>query len=417
MKLKFQSVIFASLLLALFLGAFFLSSPKRSARVTTNQEAPAKTDSHSAQHQDSHMKGALSLKEIESYTTERAFKGYTIFGESGSAFTRVVNMSGQTLHSWSFDAARIRLLPNCNVLVVHGTKWGWSQKKWNALRPFVREYSWDGDLVWEHEVPGPAHHDVQRLPNGNTLILYRSLVPNSAKQQIEDIAKRNAKIRTDVIREVSHDGKIVWEWFAHEHLDLNSCGRLPCEPLPEGIVDGERVFDWTHTNGIALIPENRWADAGDDRFTPGNIVLTLRNWSTVLIISRLTGEVVWKYDQELSGAHEGIMIEKGLPGAGNLLLFNNGKSDKESQVREIDPSTKEIVWKYENGENFFSRAAGVAQRLPNGNTLISEDVPGRIFEVTPSGETAWFYQAPMRTARAHKYEVNSCTKLSELSLF
>ncbi|MCI5066195.1 aryl-sulfate sulfotransferase [bacterium] len=351
----------------------------------------------------------------------RAEKGFTIFGESGSAKIRAVNMSGETVRMWDIDAARVRLLPNSNLLIVHGTKWGWSQKEWDALRPLVREYSWDGEVVWEHELPGPAHHDVQRLPNGNTLVLFRSTVPKRAKQSIEDPAKRNAKIRTDIIQEVTRSGEVVWEWAAHDHLDLNSCGADPCSPLPESISDGSRVFDWTHANGISVLPENEFAhqisaEGGENPFRPGNILLTLRNWSTIVIISRKSGAVLWSYDTGLSGVHEGIMIEPGLPGAGHILLFNNGRAEKRSQVREIHPVTKEIVWSYEDGENFFSRAAGVAQRLKNGNTLISEDVPGTVFEVTPEGEVVWSYQAEMRTARAHRYPSDHCRELSQLPL-
>jgi hypothetical protein len=35
-----------------------------------------------------------------------------------------------------------------------------------------------------------------------------------------------------------------------------------------------------------------------------------------------------------------------------------------------------------------------AQRLPNGNTLITEGMHGRIFQVTPSGEVVWEYLTP-----------------------
>jgi len=366
------------------------------------------------------IKAAQMLQEQQGeaiVSPTKALPGFTLFGESGSAKTRLVNMSGEVVKTWDFDAARTRLLPNCNALVVHGTKWGWSQEKWDALRPFVREYDWSGNVVWEYKAPGPAHHDVQRLENGNTLVLFRGLVPKSAKQSIEDPAKRNSKIRTDTIREISPEGKTVWEWNAHDYLDLNSCGKNPCEPLPESITDQRRVFDWTHSNGISVIPENKWHESGDTRFAPGNIILTLRNWSSMVVISRSSGEIVWEFNDRLSGGHEGIMIERDLPGAGNILIFNNGRDTLESEVLEIHPQTREVVWRYSDGPDFYSAAAGRAQRLANGNTLISEDVPGRIFEVTPDHEIVWSYQAGLRTARAHRYPADICEKVSALPLF
>ena len=38
-----------------------------------------------------------------------------------------------------------------------------------------------------------------------------------------------------------------------------------------------------------------------------------------------------------------------------------------------------------------------AERLPNGNTLISEGAPGRIFEVTHNKEIVWEYINPFRS--------------------
>jgi hypothetical protein len=37
---------------------------------------------------------------------------------------------------------------------------------------------------------------------------------------------------------------------------------------------------------------------------------------------------------------------------------------------------------------------GSAQRLPNGNTLITESAFGRVFEVTKEGEIVWDYVNP-----------------------
>ena len=56
-------------------------------------------------------------------------------------------------------------------------------------------------------------------------------------------------------------GEIVWEWHAYNHLDLNRFSPV----TPEG--------DWLHMNSIAPIPENKWYDAGDKRFKPGNIII------------------------------------------------------------------------------------------------------------------------------------------------
>ena len=66
---------------------------------------------------------------------------------------------------------------------------------------------------------------------------------------------------------------------------------------------------------------------------------------------------------------------------------------------EIDPVTQHIVWQYtaeDSGQppwTFFSSFVSNAQRLPNGNTLIT-GMHGRIFQVTPSGQVVWEYLTP-----------------------
>jgi hypothetical protein len=67
-----------------------------------------------------------------------------------------------------------------------------------------------------------------------------------------------------------------------------------------------------------------------------------------------------------------------------------------SRVIEVDVATKAIVWIYQEPHpaDFFSPFISNAQRLPNGNTLVCEGWFGRLFEVTPEGETVWEYVNP-----------------------
>src|SRR4030042_4862425 len=119
------------------------------------------------------------------------------------------------------------------------------------------------------------------------------------------------------------------------------------------------------------------------------------------------------------GLHHAHMIPKGLPGEGNLLIFDNGgfagfgapnptapyginNARREySRVIEIDPVAMEIVWEYNANKSgyrdiykFFSDYVSSPQRLPNGNTLIDEGALGRLFEATPDGEIVWEYISP-----------------------
>jgi outer membrane protein assembly factor BamB len=85
---------------------------------------------------------------------------------------------------------------------------------------------------------------------------------------------------------------------------------------------------------------------------------------------------------------------------GNILIFDNGRRRKYSRVIEFDPRVGKIVWQYKAdppGE-FFSSTRGSAQRLANGNTLITESDKGRAFEVTPAGAVVWEFWSTDRRA-------------------
>ena len=133
------------------------------------------------------------------------------------------------------------------------------------------------------------------------------------------------------------------------------------------------------------------------------------------------------------------MIPKGLPGEGNLLIFDNGgwagyglpdRMSKDgtkvdirdhSRVLEIDPITLKVVWEFKGKDMdtalpmgmlsdtiFYSQLTSSAQRLPNGNTMICEGCGERFTEVTADKEVVWEYIAPFGkgigfTYRAYRY--------------
>ncbi|RMD84660.1 MAG: hypothetical protein D6808_06640 [Candidatus Dadabacteria bacterium] len=347
----------------------------------------------------------------------KVFPGYTLVPEEGTAKVLLLDIFGRTKHVWNVDVDRARLLPNCNLLVVHGSKWGITQPKWNALRPVIREYDWDGKVVWEYKGTEPAHHEAVRLENGNTIFLHRTMVPEAIREKITDAYRRSLKIKTDSFQEVTPDGKTVWHWHAYEHLDINNCGKPGCTRYDDKPLKKKKLSDWTHFNSIGVIPPNKWFRAGDKRFKPGNILTVPRNWWTAIIIDKESGDVVWEYTGDykggLGGGHEAHMIREGLPGAGNVLIFDNGSvvHPGESFVLEINPVTKKTVWVLDLGKKLYSKAAGSAQRLPNGNTLVSEDKTGRVLEVTPQKEVVWEFRNSYETNRAKRYPIGYCPRL------
>src|SRR5947207_7466600 len=145
-------------------------------------------------------------------------------------------------------------------------------------------------------------------------------------------------------------------------------------------------------------PRTLWAQGNSVLELPdGDILASYRPTSTVLRISRKTGEILWKLGSPtVAGQHAPNLL-----GNGNILIFDNGvhrldDSMPFSRVIEVSPATNEIGWKYQDRPawNFFSPRMGNAQRLPNGNTLVCESSFGRFFEVTKDGEIVWEYVNP-----------------------
>lgn len=116
--------------------------------------------------------------------------------------------------------------------------------------------------------------------------------------------------------------------------------------------------------------------------------------------------------QQLFKQHDARWIPEGFPGAGHLLVFNNGGSpdDDYSTVVEIAPPVdgdgrysledgepfgpQLPAWEYKaaNPQDFYSSFISGAERLPNGNTLICSGESGKVFEVTQGHEIVWEYQ-------------------------
>jgi hypothetical protein len=337
----------------------------------------------------------------------------------------LMDMNGNVVHTWKNvrGIGRMQLLPNGNLVVINR---GTADDRSDLLPPgedepelvivgeeaSILEVDWDGNKVWEYKPPSRPHHDFKRLENGNTIMIHAEQVPEEYKAAIDDPKRHAAPIKADCILEVNMKGETVWEWHEYEHLDINHYSKT----------DG--LADWTHTNTVQVLPPNHWYDEGDGRFKPGNVLISVRNQNTIYIIDRGSKEIVWSYTGNYKGGlahqHEPHMIEPDLPGAGNILIFDNGigcrsiAHEGRTYILEINPATKKIVWKYEKGHRFYSATAGVQQRLMNGNTLITSSCGGRVFEVTPRGQTVWEWTPVFSPMRPNRYSYDFCPQLKQM---
>lgn len=392
------------------------------------------------------------------YDPEKAWSGYTLMpiGKVGAV---LIDMNGNVVKVWKdFQGFPNKLLPGGYVLGSLGVRdSAFSYQDQTDLT----QLDWDGNVVWKfdhkeyiEDEGKPAmwmarqHHDYQREGNpvgyyvpgmecktdgGNTLIL--------CHETIHDHKISDKQLLDDVFIEVDWEGNIVWEWHVHDHfreLGFSQAAKnvLFRNPNQHFTQNGE-LGDWMHINSMSYLGPNKWYDAGDERFKPDNIIWDARESNILAIIDKETGKIVWQLGPDFTqtkemrkigqiiGQHHVHMIPKGLPGEGNILIFDNGgwagyglpdrmsidgtKVDirDHSRILEIDPTTLKVVWSYVGGDThqygmgsfitntrFYSQLISAAQRLPNGNTMITEGCCSRIFEVTPDKEIVWEYIAP-----------------------
>ena len=368
------------------------------------------------------------------YDKARAYPCYVLYAGADEV-THLIDMVGTEVHRWPHTGVPSRLLDpaltggikgevglHLAALPANLTGTGLMPGLPAALRnKTIGVVDWNDKVLWEWgaQAPGGAarqHHDWQRLPNGDTAVLVNigRVIPDFGPRQMLD----------DAIYEVNPKGTIVWKWVLGDHL--NELGFTPAELA---LIYQSKEPDYFHTNSMFVLGPNPWAEGGDKRFAPGNILINSRNGNVAVVIDHATGHVVWRIGpdypatdpfapkivprplDQISGEHDVYMIPEGRPGAGDILIFDNqGEAGFPpvpmqvvggSRIIEIDPVKKSIVWEYSaraSGQadwQFYSPFISSAERLPNGNTLIDEGINGRFFQVTPEGAIVWEYISPV----------------------
>jgi hypothetical protein len=304
----------------------------------------------------------------------------------------------------------------------------------------------DGTITWDYRYNTDgklSHHDTKVLPNGNVLLIaWETRTKAQAVQAGRNPSHvSNSGLMPDHIIEVQPtgptSGDIVWEWHVWDHLiqdyDSSKDNYGVVEDHPELVdvnyyYDAMNSVDWMHTNSVDYNP------AFDQ------LMISIHNFGEVWIIDHSTtkdeaaghtggqyghgGDLLYRWgnpavygagtstDKKLFCQHDATWIKTGLPGAGDILIFNNGADRPGSHYSTVDEITPPVD---ENGEyylepgsaygpstfnweymaspatSFYANNLGGAQRLANGNTLICNGPSGKYFEVTPEGSTVWQY--------------------------
>lgn len=389
------------------------------------------------------------------YKPDKCWNGFTILSVDKGV---LIDMNGNLVHLWEGKLHHPNKVYPGGYLLSATTPWRHGRQ--DAIEIQLRDF--DDKVIWRfnrwqevkaNEGDGTMwvsrqHHDLQMKGNPAGYYIPDAAPVDTSGGTILALAHhnvRNERINRDVrlVDDVMYEidmatGKIVWVWKASEHLDemgfdeaaLKAMQKYKAEPRSEG-----GGFDWFHQNCASYLGPNKWFDKGDKRFNPDNVILDSRESGLLAIIDHKSGKIVWRAgpyyrdgdDRKLGwmiGIHHTHMIPRGLPGEGNIMVFDNGGNSgygtptdfapdgigvmrrDYSRIVEFNPITKDIVWEYAPssfgsgkpdpvyGHKLYSVNVSSAQRLPNGNTLITEGAKGRIIEVTKECEIVWEYMNP-----------------------
>lgn len=422
--------------------------------------------------------------ELIHWDPQKAYPGYFFVRTRVSDVrgTYLVDMAGQVVNYWpGFTDA---------YLLEDGTMLG-------ARGPSTfSQVDWDGNVVWEHTENRDTyhpHHDFLRIYNpelGDYTLLYIANVDLTHDEVIAlgadpDAVDRYEGTQMDAVVEVDRNGDVVWEYRFTDHLvqdrDPNAAnyvgeGRSLAD-FPGRLDVNFGVFsrDYIHLNAIDYNPESGHLAISSNRtheiyivdhdgtFVPGDPEESLRLAASEAgdFLYRFGNPAIygqgepphyakknWSLEEysghmQMGGTHDIQWIKDGLPGAGDLLLFNNGLSvpradgdpDPQSELLQINPYldaggverghyvnpplagytevmpgsdrsqdlvtrlfSSQIVWMYHTSDGFNSHHGSAVQRLPNGNTMAQLARVGRLLEIAPDGEVVWEYVNPVTNA-------------------
>ncbi len=412
-------------------------------------------------------KGALSFPTVfphgtTIYKPEKCFNGYTVYAtEVYAEGTVLIDMNGNVVKQWKDICQEEHPPKMLKGGFLAGTMRPDPERKGRIWKdPYSTDLvvvDWDGNVVRKIPQAG-MHHDYQFEGNPTGYHVPGMPVENYQGRMLvlSNIISKNPKISDkdlldDVIHEVDKDGNVIWEWIASDHFDeMNfpeefkaTMYKYPTFSMTR--TPGVKGGDWLHINSVSWLGPNHWFDSDPVKykvFNPENIIISNRQTNTSCIIDKATGAVVWQigpwyYEdivwkfgdkeykrayrklEQIIGQHHTHMIPKGLPGEGNIMIYDNGGyagygprnpgahqgwSDARrdySRVIEFNPETLEPVWEHSaitmgkrNKYQFYSDYVSSAQRLPNGNTLITNGAVGQLQEVTPDHEIVWEYISP-----------------------
>lgn len=342
---------------------------------------------------------------VVTYEKQKAFQGLNLYNSRNSAEAYLMDMEGHRFHTWRStesadeDWQHMELLEDGDLLVVV------KDQKLMRLR-------WDSHVKWEQK--GRFHHDVAVSDSGEIFALSREekVVPYKGRKKIPllvdiiVVLSKEGKIKNEISLFETFKGKIkkrklkkVYKWSQKNRIfeKLNQSNEI--------ILHHDVEADIFHTNSIEVMPKS--IEGMGER---GDLLLSAREIDMIAVVGIEDGQIKWSWGPKiLHRQHHPTLLKNG-----NILVFDNGK--KSSKIIELDPLSKSIQWVYQSDppKRFFSRKRGGNQRLPNGNTLITDSLKGYVFEIDSQKNIVWeFYNPEFRKKEKRRATINRMERVTD----
>lgn len=335
---------------------------------------------------------------VTKYDRKRAFEGTNIYNSRNLSKAYLIDLNGNILHTWSAKVTtddewhHVQVCGNGDLLAI-------VKDRMLIRMDWSSNIKWVSKMRYHHDIAVALNEDIYSIVSEPDLAFYRGLplpILNNSIVIMNSDGEIKRKISLfDLLKEEVPLNRItgIFSWLNNPKILEEIIERKENNDFMLKDGDPSNIL---HTNTIKIIERdvNGLCKGGD-------LLICVLKLDLIGILNVEEEKIIWKWGPgDISNPHNPTLLENG-----NILIFDNGVDRGYSRIVELDPFKKEIVWEYraDPSEHFYSQSRGSSQRLPNGNTLITESDKGHVFEVSHSGEIVWeFYNPEIKTDKGER---------------